>query len=78
MNEINDEKISRRKFLGLSSSAIAMMSLAGLGFSKGYAKNEPTIAVQDILNKGKKKSNEDKVAGIIEYLEELASRLNQE
>ena len=28
-----------------------MMSLAGLGFSKGYAKNEPTIAIQDILNK---------------------------
>ena len=51
MNEINDDKISRRKFLGLSSSAIAMMSLAGLGFSKGYAKNEPTIAIQDILNK---------------------------
>ena len=51
MNELNDEKISRRKFLGLSSSAIAMMSLAGLGFSKGYAKNEPTIAIQDILNK---------------------------
>ena len=51
MNEINDDKISRRKFLGLSSSAIAMMSLAGLGFSKGYAKNEPTVAIQDILEK---------------------------
>ena len=51
MNEIKDEKITRRKFLGLSSSTIAMMSLAGLGITKGYAKNEPTIEIKDILEK---------------------------
>lgn len=51
MNEVNDKKISRRKFLGLSSSAIAMMSLAGFGLSEGFTKNEPTIEIKDILDK---------------------------
>ena len=49
MNENNHEnEISRRDFLGLASSTLGAISLAGLGSSLGWAENIVKVDVKNI------------------------------
>lgn len=45
----NEKEISRRSFLGLSSSTIGMLSLAGISQTAGWAENVLKVEIKDIM-----------------------------